>query len=151
MKRLYKYICCEKDSVIGRNNIARFFQLITNIFWVLVALLSAIYAGLEIINLSKTLLKDTYEVNKVLHQVVTIFLFIEIVTMVKKYFEENYHFPLRYVIYIAITALARHIIGDFNHAVEYSISILILVIAYSIIRFTSNKTKSKEELPKHEN
>ena len=59
--------------------------------------------------------------------------------MIVKYFEEDYHFPLRYFIYIGITAMIRLIIVDHSnplHTLFYSIVILLLIIGYFIINLT---------------
>ncbi len=47
-----------------------------------------------------------------------------------KYFKSGFHFPLRYFIYIGITAIIRLIIVDYDNAtntVMWSLSILILL------------------------
>ena len=67
------------------------------------------------------------------------FLYFEFIAMIVKYFNENYHFPLRYFLYIGITAMIRLIIVDHDHPIQtlfYSLVILILVIAYFIMNIT---------------
>ena len=59
----------------------------------------------------------------------------EIVALIVKYFKNNYHFPLRYFIYIGITAIVRLIIVQ--HDNPYSVliwsgAILLLVISLAI-------------------
>ncbi|SCC67642.1 Uncharacterized protein BCZB5J_05956 [Bacillus cereus] len=51
--------------------------------------------------------------------------------MIIKYFKSNYHFPLRYFIYIGITALIRLIIVSHEEPMEtllYAGSIFVLVV-----------------------
>ncbi|MGG1479562.1 phosphate-starvation-inducible PsiE family protein [Bacillus smithii] len=56
--------------------------------------------------------------------------------MIIKYFQGNYHFPLRYFVYIGITAMIRLIIVCHENPMNtflYTLSILALVISYYII------------------
>lgn len=74
-----------------------------------------------------------------LTNVLIFFLYFEFITMIVKYFKEDYHFPLRYFIYIGITAMVRLIIVEHDHPKDtliYSIVILILIISYFIINIT---------------
>ena len=53
------------------------------------------------------------------------------VILIVKYFESGFHFPLRYFVYIGITAIVRLIIIDHESPMAvliYSAAILILVI-----------------------
>lgn len=75
-----------------------------------------------------------------LKTLLTFFLYFEFILMIIKYFKENYHFPLRFFMYIGITATIRVIIVDHESGLEtlyFSLSILMLVIGYGIIRILS--------------
>ena len=72
-----------------------------------------------------------------------LFIYLEIGSMVGVYFKTN-HMPLRFVVYIAITAVTRHLIGYVSHLVQPDVgililagAILILASAVLIIRFAS--------------
>ncbi|HCR4059123.1 TPA: phosphate-starvation-inducible PsiE family protein, partial [Proteus mirabilis] len=55
--------------------------------------------------------------------------------LIIKYFQSNYHFPLQYFIYIAITAVIRLIVVEHKNPqllIVYSGTILILVVALYI-------------------
>jgi protein PsiE len=59
--------------------------------------------------------------------------------MIVKYFKEEYHFPIRYFIYIGITALVRIIIVDHDLPVNtllYSLAILVLIVGYFVMNLT---------------
>ncbi|WP_144519586.1 phosphate-starvation-inducible protein PsiE [Bacillus thuringiensis] len=63
------------------------------------------------------------------------FLYFEFIALIIKYFKSNYHFPLRYFIYIGITALIRLIILSHDEpfkTLSYAGTILILIIALYI-------------------
>ena len=53
-----------------------------------------------------------------LSNILVFFLYFEFITMIIKYFKEDYHFPLRYFIYIGITAMVRLIIVDHDNAID---------------------------------
>lgn len=81
--------------------------------------------------------KYTHE--EFLANVLAFFLYFEFITMIVKYFKENYHFPLRYFIYIGITAMIRLIIIDHSSAINtllYGAVVLLLIIGYFIINIT---------------
>jgi len=62
---------------------------------------------------------------------VVYFLYFEFLALIVKYFQSGYHFPLRYFVYIGITAIVRLIIIDHKSPSDvliYSGAILILVI-----------------------
>jgi protein PsiE len=82
---------------------------------------------------------DTLDHQLFLASILTFFLYFEFIAMIVKYFKEQYHFPLRYFIYIGITAMIRLIIVEHNnpvHTLLYSLIILILIIGYFIMNLT---------------
>jgi protein PsiE len=77
-----------------------------------------------------------------------LFIYLEIGSMVGIYFKTN-HMPLRFLIYIGITALTRHLIGWVNHepkpdmgVIILSGGILILAVSVLVIRYSSHKYPS---------
>lgn len=75
-----------------------------------------------------------------------LFIYLEIGSMVGVYFKTN-SMPLRFVVYVAITALTRHLIGVVNthdHKPDLAVlilaaGILLLALAVLIIRYASFK------------
>ncbi len=64
------------------------------------------------------------------------FLYFEFLALIVKYFKSNYHFPLRYFLYIGITAMVRLIIVDHSNAMHtllFALSILVMIIALYIV------------------
>ncbi|MHA8115729.1 phosphate-starvation-inducible protein PsiE [Kosakonia cowanii] len=62
---------------------------------------------------------------------VVYFLYFEFIALIVKYFQSGLHFPLRYFVYIGITAIVRLIIIDHEAPMDvliYSAAILLLVI-----------------------
>ncbi|WP_099223493.1 phosphate-starvation-inducible protein PsiE [Listeria costaricensis] len=66
---------------------------------------------------SNLLILDTKEsYYEMMAQILVFFLYFEFIALIIKYFESSYHFPLRYFIYIGITAIVRLIIVDHSDA-----------------------------------
>ena len=75
--------------------------------------------------------------------ILLLFIYLELGAMVGIYFKTN-HMPVRFLIYIAITALTRLLISDIQHNHKADIgqmmitaSILILAVAILIVRYAS--------------
>ncbi|VTP62426.1 phosphate-starvation-inducible protein PsiE [Leclercia adecarboxylata] len=59
------------------------------------------------------------------------FFYFEFIALIVKYFQSGFHFPLRYFVYIGITAIVRLIIVDHKSPLDvllYSAAILLLVV-----------------------
>lgn len=70
-----------------------------------------------------------------IEEILVFFLYFEFVALIVKYFKNNYHFPLRYFIYIGITAIVRLIIVEHDNPLNvliWAAAILLLVISLAI-------------------
>lgn len=108
---------------------------------------SAGYAFLEMMHKSHATVED----------LLLLFIYLEIGSMVGIYFKTN-HMPLRFVVYVAITAVTRHLIGYVNHESkpDYGVlilagAILILALAVVAIRFASAKYGSSPGIAAFQN
>ncbi|WP_421683473.1 phosphate-starvation-inducible protein PsiE [Stutzerimonas urumqiensis] len=77
--------------------------------------------------------------------ILLLFIYLELGAMVGIYFKTN-HMPVRFLIYVAITALTRLLISDVSHhhrpdmgVVYVSGAILLLAIAVLVVRFASSR------------
>lgn len=77
--------------------------------------------------------------------ILLLFIYLELGAMVGIYFKTN-HMPVRFLIYVAITALTRLLISDVSHhhrpdmgVVYISGAILLLAIAILVVRFASSR------------
>jgi phosphate starvation-inducible membrane PsiE len=77
-----------------------------------------------------------------------LFIYLEIGAMVGIYFKTN-HMPVRFLIYIAITAMTRHLVDLVSHGKDLMLEILamsgttfVLALSVLIIRIASNKYPS---------
>jgi phosphate starvation-inducible membrane PsiE len=80
-----------------------------------------------------------------------LFIYLEIGAMVGIYFKTN-HMPVRFLLYIAITALTRHMIDVMSHSpinvtemVAVAGSTFIIAISVLIVRFTSARFPSDKK------
>jgi protein PsiE len=86
-------------------------------------------------------------VKEFLSEIFLVFLFIEIVASIKIYFAKNFHFPLRFFLYIWITDLIRHWIiysEDWEKVLLISWWVLILAVALVVIELKNNYLKRLE-------
>ena len=90
--------------------------------------------------------------------ILLLFIYLELGAMVGIYFKTN-HMPVRFLIYVAITALTRLLISDISHhhrpdmgVVYVSGAILLLALAILVVRFASSRfpaVQSDSGLPRH--
>jgi phosphate starvation-inducible membrane PsiE len=80
--------------------------------------------------------------------ILLLFIYLELGAMVGIYFKTN-HMPVRFLIYVAITALTRLLISDISHhhrpdlgVVYVSGAILLLALAILVVRFASSRFPS---------
>ena len=131
-------------------------QVFLNICLVLLALILSFLLTKELFEFLTSFVEGHSKDYKLfLENILIFFLYFEFITMIIKYFKEDYHFPLRYFIYIGITAMIRLIIVEHDHPINtliYSMVILVLIIGYYIInitpleRPTRLKLKEKKEI-----
>ncbi|AKD37905.1 phosphate-starvation-inducible protein PsiE [Pasteurella multocida subsp. multocida OH4807] len=112
-------------------------QWVLNISLVILAAILVIFLAQETYSLALVLLIETNKASYLLiEKIVVYFLYFEFLALIVKYFKTNYHFPLRYFIYIGITAMVRLIIVDHSSAVNtllFSGSILLMVLALFLV------------------
>ncbi|WEG73836.1 phosphate-starvation-inducible PsiE family protein [Vagococcus intermedius] len=88
------------------------------------------------------------EFDVVIDKVLSFFLCFEFFTMILRYIQEDHHIPLRYLIYICITAILRQEIGHHTTALNtllVSLSILLLVITLALIQWMTHKFQTSSE------
>jgi phosphate starvation-inducible membrane PsiE len=83
-----------------------------------------------------------------IEDILLLFIYLELGAMIGIYFKTN-HMPVRFLIYVAMTALTRLLIGDVqaHHVPQLNLlygtgAILLLALATLVIRYGSNKYPS---------
>ena len=133
-----------------KNPLAR--HLATVLQWVLnlgllsLAIILIVFLGKETIHLANVLFNTSEQASSYLliDGIVIYFLYFEFIALIVKYFQSGYHFPLRYFVYIGITAIIRLIIVDHKNPFDtlcYSSAILILVVTL----WLANSNRLKRE------
>ena len=113
--------------------ISTILQTILNLGLTCLGLILVIFLGKETLHLADVLFTPNEAASKYLmiEGLVVYFLYFEFIALIVKYFQSGFHFPLRYFVYIGITAIVRLIIIDHKSPIDvliYSAAILLLVI-----------------------
>lgn len=120
--------------------IPKLLQIILNASLIFLAIILSFLLLKELLMFCELLIKgDSSNHTALLESILIFFLYFEFITMIVKYFKESYHFPLRYFIYIGITAMIRLIIVEHSDPLStllYSFVILVLIIGYFIMNLT---------------
>lgn len=130
----------------GGQYIAVVLQWVLNLGLLALAVILAVFLGKETLHLANVLLNTGEQASSYLliEGIVIYFLYFEFIALIVKYFQSGYHFPLRYFVYIGITAIIRLIIVDHKNPFDtlcYSGAILILVITL----WLANSNRLKRE------
>lgn len=128
------------------NLIARILQWVLNIGLITLAVILAVFLAKETYGLANVLFNASLNASsyRLIEGIVTYFLYFEFIALIVKYFQSGFHFPLRYFIYIGITAIIRLIIVDHENPSDtliYSGAILLLVLAL----YLANTDRLKRE------
>jgi len=130
----------------GGQYIALALQWVLNLGLLALAVILAVFLGKETLHLANMLLNVGEQASSYLliEGIVIYFLYFEFIALIVKYFQSGYHFPLRYFVYIGITAIIRLIIVDHKNPFDtlcYSGAILILVVTL----WLANSNRLKRE------
>ncbi|HCW98145.1 MULTISPECIES: phosphate-starvation-inducible protein PsiE [Pantoea] len=130
----------------GGQYIALALQWVLNLGLLALAVILAVFLGKETLHLANVLLNTGEQASSYLliEGIVIYFLYFEFIALIVKYFQSGYHFPLRYFVYIGITAIIRLIIVDHKNPFDtlcYSGAILILVVTL----WLANSNRLKRE------
>lgn len=108
-------------------------QAVLNLGLLSLGLILMVFLGKETLHLTYVLFINSEQVTKyqLVEGLLVWFLYFEFIALIVKYFQSGYHFPLRYFVYIGITAIVRLIIISHETPEEvliYSGALLLLVI-----------------------
>lgn len=126
--------------------IAAVLQWVLNVGLLILGVILIVFLGKETIHLANVLLNtgEAASAYLLVEGIVIWFLYFEFIALIVKYFQSGYHFPLRYFVYIGITAIIRLIVVDHKNPFDtlcYSAAILILVITL----WLANSNRLKRE------
>ncbi|QHM72779.1 phosphate-starvation-inducible protein PsiE [Mixta intestinalis] len=132
--------------MISEKFIAAALQWVLNAGLLILAIILIVFLGKETIHLANVLLNtgEAASAYLLVEGIVIWFLYFEFIALIVKYFQSGYHFPLRYFVYIGITAIIRLIVVDHKNPFDtlcYSTAILILVVTL----WLANSNRLKRE------
>ncbi len=132
--------------MISGKLIAAVLQWVLNVGLLILAVILIVFLGKETIHLANVLLNtgEAASAYLLVECIVIWFLYFEFIALIVKYFQSGYHFPLRYFVYIGITAIIRLIVVDHKNPFDtlcYSAAILILVVTL----WLANSNRLKRE------
>ena len=127
-------------------HLATVLQWVLNLGLLSLAIILIVFLGKETIHLANVLFNTGEQSSSYLliEGIVIYFLYFEFIALIVKYFQSGYHFPLRYFVYIGITAIIRLIIVDHKNPFDtlcYAAAILILVVTL----WLANSNRLKRE------
>lgn len=112
--------------------ISTILQTVLNLGLLSLGLILVVFLGKETLHLADVLFApEQTSKYELVEGLVVYFLYFEFIALIVKYFQSEFHFPLRYFVYIGITAIVRLIIVDHKAPMDvliYSAAILLLVI-----------------------
>ncbi|PAD20086.1 phosphate-starvation-inducible protein PsiE [Terribacillus saccharophilus] len=129
--------------------IATVLQYVLNVALILLAIAITILLVKELIDIITNSLFNEGNTSRLefLNNILVFFLYFEFIAMIVKYFQEDYHFPIRYFLYIGITALIRLIVVYHESALNtlfFCGAILMLVICYFIMNRANERSKKED-------
>lgn len=93
--------------------IATILQNVLNLGLLTLGLILVVFLGKETVHLADALFApEQASKYELVEGLVIYFLYFEFIALIVKYFKSGLHFPLRYFVYIGITAIVRLIIVD---------------------------------------
>lgn len=141
----------EQDEMVWaklKGRVSFILQSILNVALIALAITLCFMLGKEVVHFIRFSLfdKGVDSHYQLLEGILVFFLYFEFIAMIVKYFQEHYHFPIRYFLYIGITALIRLIIVHYTNPVNtllYTLAILVLVVSFFIM---NSVTARREKL-----
>jgi len=116
--------------------LVKVYQLVLNIALIVLSMILAYFLFRELYYIFKDISLGNKDVHEIFSKVLVFFLYFGFISMISTYFKEKHHFPLRYLLYIGITATTRFIIvnnGDSTQNFWLSIFIFMLIISYLLL------------------
>lgn len=109
------------------------FQFILSGSLILLGLFLTFFMLRELGIIIQSFFNPILNVHDILQDILVFFLYFAFISMVLKYFKEEYHFPIRYLLYVGITATIRFIIvnqGKPQENLLLSIIIFVLLVSF---------------------
>jgi len=114
----------------------KLYQIVLNTALIVLSFILAYFLCRELYYILNDILLENKDVHEIFSKILVFFLYFGFISMILTYFKESHHFPLRYLLYIGITATIRFIIVNNGNSIQnlwLSIVIFMLTISYLIL------------------
>ncbi len=121
----------------------KLYQMMLNIALIFLSLIITYFLFRELYYIINDAFLGNKDVHEIFNKILIFFLYFGFISIIVRYFEEDYHFPLRYLLYIGITATIRFIIVNNKEPIQIlwlSIVIFVLIISYLLLPPAEAKT-----------
>jgi protein PsiE len=120
----------------------KLYQMMLNTALIFLSFVLAFFLFRELYYILNDVFWANQNVHEIFGKILVFFLYFGFLSIIVRYFEEDYHFPLRYLLYIGITATIRFIIVNNKEPIQIfwlSLVIFVLIISYIILPSTEAK------------
>jgi protein PsiE len=120
----------------------KLYQVMLNVALVILSFILTCSLFRELYYIFNDVLLENRDVHKIFSRILVFFLYFGFISMIVRYFKEGYHFPLRYLLYIGITATIRFIIVNNSNSIQnlwLAGVIFVLTISYLILPHPESK------------
>ena len=134
----------------GFNHFERFVSIFVDIMLAFLVMIVLIVMGEAIYNIINNVipLASMNALHVLIEEIATLFILLEVILMLLRYVREGHHIPVRYLILISITAIARDLLLAHGSGIEtlyLSLAILVLVAVLVLLEKVKAFHKHKHE------
>ncbi|MCI0763727.1 phosphate-starvation-inducible protein PsiE [Bacillus sp. TL12] len=126
----------ESDKLEKGKWLIKLYQTILNAALIFLSFMLVYFLFRELYYILNDIFGGNGNIHEIFGKILIFFLYFGFISMIVRYFKEDYHFPLRYLLYIGITATIRFIIVNNGEPIQnfwLSIVIFVLTISYIIL------------------
>jgi len=131
-----------KKKLAGLIHIATTTTLIVIAMFFIVIIFHNLYLSIE------SYFANGKALDLVLEEIFIVMLFVELVVAIKIYFKRDYHFPMRFFLYIGITDIIRRIIivsEEPEKILSYSFGLLVMISALALLETKNHYLRRKQK------
>ncbi len=122
--------------------LTHFTNIVVDAFLTVLAILMLVAMVKQLIVLGEYAFADKLSFTTMITNSLSFFMYFEFTMMIKKYIDEGHHIPIRYLVYIALTAILRQEMvthGDASQTLILSIAIFLLVLTLMALEIVEGR------------
>ncbi len=124
------------DKLKNGKWLIKMYQMMLNTSLIFLSFIITYFLFRELYYILNDALLSNKNVHEIFSKILIFFLYFGFISIIVRYFEEDHHFPLRYLLYIGITATIRFIIVNNKEPIQIfwlSLVIFVLIISYLLL------------------